>query len=76
MNSEAIFARGLAICGMDVVAKLPYVCTFRGETFRISGALESGRGPNRCIAFARTPELKYGFVAPIDQVRESARLHG
>ncbi len=74
MNTEEIFAKGLAICGADILdQKRPYWCRFRGESFKISGLLSNDK-PARFVRFREIPELRYGFVAAIDEVRESARF--
>lgn len=71
MKSEAIYERGLAIGCFDIV-KFKWHFRFRDEHFEDVDPVMEGARPARCMAIYPIPELRYGWVARIDDVRKCA----
>jgi len=69
--NELIFERGLAIGSFDIV-KRRWNFRFRDEHFEdVDPVMEDAR-PARSMAIYPIPELRYGWVARIDDVRKCA----
>jgi hypothetical protein len=71
MNSEEIYAKGLAIGSMDIM-KDEWIFRFRDERFVVRRPSLSEGKPAKFINIFSLPELRYGKVAKIEEVRQRA----
>ena len=72
MKSDEIFDKGLAVGSLDVRTS-EWIFRFRGESFKLKRCILSDGRPNRALPIFQIPELRYGSVARIDDVREAMK---
>ena len=69
-TSDKIFERGLAIGSYDILDG-SYIFRFRDERYTLRRMMLDNGRPNRCVRTFTIPELRYGVVARIEEIRQA-----